>query len=195
MKQKKNKREKSDLVRFRRINKFIIGKDVLDIGSSEGSLHELLKRSNPERIIFSMDKIGNVDFIVDLNKPIKINKKFDTVIAGEIIEHLESPINFIKYCNSLLKIGGRIIITTPNASGLQYLLNPNWCVNYEEYIGHRQTFTIPMLNKLVEENKFEYLSSEYINAFWDRSPLRFMSLFVKRLRPDIMIVAKKVGNF
>ncbi|MBI2629011.1 class I SAM-dependent methyltransferase [Candidatus Pacearchaeota archaeon] len=186
-----DKRYKSDLLRFKYINSYINGSEVLDIGSNEGHLHKLLKENNPGKNFFTLDNTGNPDFKVNIDKPKKINKKFDTLIAGEIIEHVKSPIKFIQYCKSLLKHGGRIIITTPNATGIQYLRNPGWCVYYENYRGHTQAFTIDMIKRILTDEGFRIIYSDYINAFWINNPLEYVSLILKRLRPDLIIIADK----
>lgn len=186
----KDKRLKSDTLRFSKILEFVEGKEILDIGSREGNVNKLIKEYFEDKNIFSMD-LENSDFNMDLDNPKEINKKFDTIIAGEIIEHIESPIDFLKYCKSLLKKNGRLILTTPNATGLQYIRDPSWCVNYEDYRGHSQTFTLPMLNKNLKELGFKILHEEYINAFWINNPLKYFSLIFKRFRPDLMIVGKK----
>jgi|SRR3989339_438273 len=183
----KDVRLKSDTLRFKRINRYIKGKEILDIGSSEGNVHKLLIEHNPEKIFFTLDN-KNSDFNINLDNPKKLNKKFDTVIAGEVIEHLESPIKFVKFCKSILKKNGRLILTTPNATGLQYLANPSWCVYYKDYRGHTQAFTSEMLKRIFQDEGFKVVKIEYINAFWVNNPLQLISLFIKRLRPDILIV-------
>ena len=185
------KRYKSDLLRFKYINHYLHGKDILDIGSNEGYLHKLLKGKNPDKNFFTLDNTGSPNFKTDLDNPKKINMKFDTIIAGEIIEHVESPIRFIRYCKGLLKNNGRIILTTPNATGIQYMRNPGWCVYYKEYRGHTQTFTIDMLKRIFSDEGFKVLYTDYVNAFWINNPLEYFSLVFKRLRPDLIIVADK----
>jgi SAM-dependent methyltransferase len=39
---------------------------------------------------------------------------FDTIIAGEVIEHLENPSSFLRGCHVILKDTGRLMLTTPN---------------------------------------------------------------------------------
>src|SRR3989344_5449945 len=193
---KQDVREKSDKLRFKYINRYIKGSEVLDIGSSEGFLHKLLKSKNKEKKFYTLDFSGKVDFKVNLDFPEKskpIKRKFDTIIAGEIIEHLESPIRFIKYCKSLLKKKGRIILTTPNAIGLQYLLKEDWCVFYKDYRGHTQTFTMPMLERIFLDSGFKIFHKDYINAFWINNPFQYFSLLIKKIRPDLMIVADSVS--
>jgi 2-polyprenyl-3-methyl-5-hydroxy-6-metoxy-1,4-benzoquinol methylase len=43
-------------------------------------------------------------------------KKYDCVIMTELIEHVEEPEKFIAYSLSMLKDGGKLILTTPNKS-------------------------------------------------------------------------------
>ena len=42
----------------------------------------------------------------------------DVVIAGEVIEHLDEPGRFLDAMTLLVRPGGRLVLTTPNASGV-----------------------------------------------------------------------------
>lgn len=56
---------------------------------------------------------------LDLNSEIPADKfpyKYDIVLAFEIIEHLHNPWKYIGDCLKLLKMGGIIVLTTPNVS-------------------------------------------------------------------------------
>lgn len=50
----------------------------------------------------------------DVADLISIEERFDTVIAGEIIEHLEDPIQFLSGCYHILNSGGKLVLSTPN---------------------------------------------------------------------------------
>lgn len=41
-------------------------------------------------------------------------EEFDAVTAGEVIEHLEDPVSFLRNAYWVLKPGGRLILSTPN---------------------------------------------------------------------------------
>ncbi len=43
---------------------------------------------------------------------------FEVVIAGEVIEHVSNPGRLLASCASVLKPGGQLVITTPNAARL-----------------------------------------------------------------------------
>lgn len=186
----RDKRYKSDFLRFGYINKFLKGKEILDLGAKEGYLHNLLIKNNPDKKIFSCD-LNNSDFNRDLNKPFNIKKKFDTIVAGEIIEHVENPSQFLRECKKILKKDGRLILTTPSAIGLQYIKNPEWCVSYEETF-HIHAFTMPMLKSLLKKEKYKFIHEDYINAFWINNPLKIIPYIIKKLRTDLFIVAEKL---
>ena len=129
---------------------------------------------------------------MDLNNPKKINKKFDTIIAGDIIEHLDNPKNFIKFCFEHLNTNGRFILTTPNAIGLQYIINPKWCIFEQvDCENHINSFTMPMLEYLLNRENFEILKKKHINTYWHWNPIRIISFIFKRIRPGLLIVGKK----
>jgi len=48
----------------------------------------------------------------------------DYIFAFDIIEHLNSPWNFLSSCGNLLKPGGTLVLTTPNINSWERLLRP-----------------------------------------------------------------------
>lgn len=46
----------------------------------------------------------------------KTNKRYDIIYATELIEHVDSPEEFIASCFALLRPGGVLVLTTPNKS-------------------------------------------------------------------------------
>jgi len=41
-------------------------------------------------------------------------RRFDAIVAGEVIEHLETPYDFLRACHGALREGGRLVLSTPN---------------------------------------------------------------------------------
>ncbi|PIN77778.1 hypothetical protein COV15_01340 [Candidatus Woesearchaeota archaeon CG10_big_fil_rev_8_21_14_0_10_34_12] len=114
------------------------------------------------------------------------------IIAGEVLEHVENPSNLLRFCVNHLKKGGRLVLTTPNAIGLQYIRSPSWCVNRDNFDQHIQAFTMPMLNLLFEKVGLRVLNEEYVNAFWmNRNPLQLIPKMFPRLKTDLLIVGEK----
>jgi len=86
-------------------------------------------------INWSNYKFNNATFIqADLNEKFDklFNKKFDLIIAVEIIEHLFNPYNFLIQISNILKKDWQAIITTPNIhswySRVEFLIN--WTPKY-----------------------------------------------------------------
>ena len=67
-----DKKIKSDRIRFKYIDRFLVGREVLDIGSSEGNLHALLTKSNNNKQFFTMGLGKNADFKINIDKQNKL---------------------------------------------------------------------------------------------------------------------------
>ncbi len=129
----------------------------------------------------------------DLNKgiPIKDNS-FENVIAGELIEHLFDPDKFIRECYRVLKKKGILIISTPNMTGLPYLLSENIGVQKGKYMPHINAFNSEMIRFLLKKNRFNILKIEYIESFWSKNLfMKVLSKIFHRLRSNIIAVAIK----
>ena len=107
------------------------GPKVLDVGCSEGILEVLLARrgvhvtgveTNPEALDFARELLAQEpeevrthatliqgDFIGE--RPVA--GQFDTVVLGEILEHLQDPETLLDRSLEHLRPGGRIVVTTP----------------------------------------------------------------------------------
>lgn len=113
--------EKYEKQRFKIIADSIIGKTVLDIGHSQKPNIYLsnfestgfdIKKTDKKSEIYKEELQGDIQ---DISKI--INKKFDTIICGELIEHIEKPYDFLRNLHSILKNDGRLILSTPNPLG------------------------------------------------------------------------------
>lgn len=53
---------------------------------------------------------------VDLNQAFaaQLQRRFDAIVALELIEHLENPRHFFRQCRQLLGAGGHLLVSTPN---------------------------------------------------------------------------------
>lgn len=60
-----------------------------------------------------------------LNKELPSNH-FDLVFFMEVIEHVDSPVDFLKEIMRVLKPGGNLIISTPNAVNTFSILKQLW---------------------------------------------------------------------
>ncbi len=76
----------------------------------------------------------------------------DAIVAGEIIEHLEDPMDFLHSSFQLLKPGGRIILSTPNPNSpieslLTIWLSRRWFYTSDHIMLFPQRWLIRMLER------------------------------------------------
>jgi len=129
------------------------GVDILDIGCSEGILAILLAREgcqvtgidiNPDAIEYGNSLLNNEQkYVQERVEFINANilsldlapNHYDSVIMGEIIEHVNKPKRQIELAYNLLKPDGRLVLTTP----FGYFPDPD----------HRQTYTLSDIYELL----------------------------------------------
>ena len=99
---------------------------ALDLGAGPGAMGERLHALGFDVLSVDRDAAayqGRQPFLTqDLNDrnfahPIG-PASFDLIVAVEVIEHVESPINFLRNIAQLLAPSGRAVITTPNVDSL-----------------------------------------------------------------------------
>lgn len=104
---------------------------VLDFGSGTGSLTRRLLQSGRFTSVAAADlmsKPSDLDTVTwiraDLNEPLPAtDKSFDTVIAAEVIEHLENPRAMARELFRLLIPGGTAVVSTPNNESWRSLIS------------------------------------------------------------------------
>jgi len=98
---------------------FIKGK-IIDIGGKKTNKRGLfdIDKISPNVIYVNLEKKDNPDVIADArNIPLPDNS-FDTVIMGELLEHVFDPAVVLKEAHRLLKPNGIILITVPFMVGV-----------------------------------------------------------------------------
>lgn len=128
---------------------------VLDIGCSQGVLPVLLAREGHDvvgldieepGIEFSRQKLSEesaavaarVEFVLADVFAWEPDRPFDTVILGEVLEHLVNPRELVNRASMLLKSDGRLLVTVP--------------LGWLEHHDHKQAFLPTELITLLEES-------------------------------------------
>lgn len=171
---------KGAIVRVKKIIK-LIGRDkkVLDVGCYDGFVGEIIKKKNND--VYGLDasmncveaaqKKGIKAHIGDLEKEFPFESNFfDTVVAGEIIEHILDTNFFIDEIKRVLKPDGELIITTPNVASLARRImlllgmNPYFEASLgfpkEATAGHIRFFTKKLLKDFLEHKGMKTISFE-----------------------------------
>jgi SAM-dependent methyltransferase len=164
------------------ILKWVKGPKVLDIGctshkieiESPGWLHGRLRERFPDVVgidisrenVESLRKAGFTNLSVQSAESFELQDKFDTVIAGELIEHLANPGMFLQQAQRHLKDGGAVVLTTPNPFSVAYFLYaflkfPRTCQNLE----HTCWFCPRTMTELAKRAGFKVSHFELIDDY------------------------------
>jgi 2-polyprenyl-3-methyl-5-hydroxy-6-metoxy-1,4-benzoquinol methylase len=201
--------------RYDIIRRKVEGKKVLDIGcvnheaisqNSEFWLHKFVKKYAKNLIgmdynkeeVEKLKKMGYKVFFGDA-QDFKFEEKFDVIIAGELIEHLPNPGNFLQCCKNSITESGIIVLTTPNAFSIRNILRGILLGRVPTNDEHTCWFTPITLKRLCEINGL-YISEGYYfldplgstNSTRKKYVIeRIASAFRKEYAPNILLVIRK----
>ncbi len=98
------------------------GASVLDLAAGTGAMS--LRLSDLGYCVEATDYVEESFKLNDIPfKPADLNSDFSTLFAGkryqaimasEIVEHLENPRHFFRQCSEILDMGGHVVLSTPN---------------------------------------------------------------------------------
>lgn len=118
----------NETYRLKKMAKLAGNGRVLDIGCSDMPNHHIeaqrlvgadLYEGNLSENYHAMIVADVYDFPEGLN-----GEKFDTIVIGEVLEHVTDSVLFLKKCVSVLNAGGQIVLSTPNPhSPIELILN------------------------------------------------------------------------
>jgi SAM-dependent methyltransferase len=155
----------------------------------------------------------NVRFICGDAEIIDFGEKFDLIICGELLEHLQNPDAFIQKIKDHLNEGGHVLITIPNLASLfnrislllgwqprginpsrKILLNP--FTKYDYNWGHISMFTHYSIRKFLEANglKVVTIKGTYGGHVGERSlssAIRALMSLRKSFAEQLIILAEK----
>ena len=169
---------------------------VLEFGPAEGVMTKILYPDycgdytvvdGVEKFIFNLQEQfpnikGYVSLFEDFVPP--NGKKYDNIILGHVLEHVENPVKVLKYCTQLLSEGGKILSAVPNSHSLHrqaavrmgLLSNENQLNPTDIKNGHRRVYDYNLLKshfneagvKIIKSGGYwlKTLSNSQINEFY-----------------------------
>jgi SAM-dependent methyltransferase len=146
------------------------GRRVLDIGSGQGDLLVKLHQTQPgaellgfelsaSGVELSRRKLPAAKFVVaDLFQPPAELSAYagwgTAAVCSEVLEHVDSPVDFLKAARAYLADQARLIVTVPGGP----------MSAFDRHIGHRQHFTRQSISRCLEEAGFA-VERVYLSGF------------------------------
>ena len=186
-------------MRADRLMDLVVGPRVLDVGCTDhvvklgqpqwvhGRLRErfddVVGIDISEENLASMRAAGFENLELADAETFDLGRQFDTVVAGELIEHLSNPGSFLGRARAHLAPGGRLVLSTPYPFSIAYSLYalvkyPETCENRE----HTMWFCVRTLTELAERNGFGVEHVELVEDYDVNSPSRTYRAMVRLLR-------------
>ena len=172
--QPKNWSQSSQHERFNIIKPYIQGKSVLDLGCAVGHhrndwMHGLINEVAASVTGVDLDREAvellqkrGYNIVWGDAQAIRVNKEFDVVFAGELIEHLDNFAGFISTAKTHLSRDGVFVLTTPNAfcfTNFLYRFGGTPRVNKD----HTCWFCEDTIQQLLQRHGFVVTNIQYIS--------------------------------
>lgn len=166
---------------FELIKRYFDGnKDVLELGPAEGTMTRYFSS-----YFNSLDVVEGSGFFCKLIKSkyprvnvyneyfesFYIDKKYDLIILGHVLEHVNDPVSVLENINKMLKNNGKIFCAVPNSNSLHRqaavimgILDVETSMSEKDYHhGHKRVFDSSSFRSVFNQAKFNI---EHFGGYW-----------------------------
>ena len=166
------------------VEKYLTG-DILEVGAGIGNFSKMLKKYGKITVIDINRKYLNNCRIGDINCGLGDiergeyffkDKKFDSIICLNVVEHIKDDEGALKNIHKLLKKNGNAAVLVP-AHKLLYS-------RYDHLLGHYRRYTISDVKKLIGNSGLEIVDIRYVNWWGAVGWLFFMKILKKTDFPE-----------
>jgi len=200
------------------------GERVLSIGAGSGTVEKMLTawgvevtvvdfESAIEKYSMYFNYLGIKTCIANLIKD-KLDlpeNYFDMILCSEVVEHIPlAPQEQLQNVNRHLKMGGRVIITTPNLGSIIHIVKLLFMkpifevpektfgeVNFENQAVHRREYLPSEIIYSYNKLGLEHIQTKFF--FYTYHPgllmkiLSFTTMLIPRFKPGMLLVGLKAG--
>ena len=212
----KNFKTARKLDKFSSIVEMCEGKTVLDVGcvgqdkglNHDHWLHGRIKKTASKLVGVDINKEGiqlmneNGFEVYEPDSLLSKNEKFDLVVMGDVIEHVNDPGSFLSFYAQFLNDDGRMIICTPNSFGIRYTLQVLFYgkpgTNEEHTLAFDPYVMLELFSRVnLDPHEFYWLKEYRGGANWKQKFILFLSSIYIGLRKyfnsNFMFIVKKNG--
>lgn len=198
---------------FKIFERFIAGRSILELGPAEGLMTELLLATGKSvtclegssifaSLLREKFKKNNVEIIESLFEEFNPSIKYDNIVLGHVLEHVDDPIKILSLVKKWLSPSGRVFAAVPNAQSIHRqaavamgLLSSESALNDSDHRnGHRRVFNPENFRGIFLESKLciqiyggywlKPVSSGQIESSWTNEMLDAFMVLGERY-PDI----------
>lgn len=186
-----------------RIVELCRGKDVLDIGCVGGDTGINVDRTSHAQFEAVARSCMGIDIVEDEiarwrtsghdvvladAEDFVINRKFDIIVASDLIEHLANPGKFLERARHHLKKSGRLCIVTPNAHSFNNVFKSLLGLEVESNPEHACWYDRTTLRQLLARFGFRPIE-EYWQDYKRHSGAALLLRFRRNLAAHMIVVA------
>ena len=186
--------------------RYMTGSSVLELGPAEGVMTELLYPKYEDYTVVEgatkfcnllKERFPKMNVVNSYFENFQTDRKYDNIILGHVLEHVDDPIYILKLCKRWLAKGGRILSAVPNSHSVHrqaavymgILERENMLNNTGCGLGHQRVYNFDML-----KSDFEKAGCiiKYSGGYWLK-PIS-NSQIEKQWSPDMINAFMKLGE-
>lgn len=131
--------------------------NVLEMGPAEGLMTDILYPHFPDYTVVDgaekfvnalTEKYPGIKGTVSLFEDFESTEKYQNIILGHVLEHVEDPVSILKKCRELLAEGGTVLAAVPNCNSIHrqaavimgMLSSTKELNETDKYHGHRRVY-------------------------------------------------------
>ena len=163
--------QKDDERRYKMVNHFCEGKNILDFGCGFGGFLDYISKSANRYCGVELGR-NERDYLnrkkIICKKSIdEYNEKFDVITLFHTFEHLSNPKEWLNKFSKYLNSNGKLIIEVPNANDvLLSLYDSKHFADFTYWTAHLYLYTVKSLSMLIKETeRYEILSAGQIQRY------------------------------
>ena len=149
------------------------GKVVADVGCGAGAFLDLVKGYCAETIAIepaqfyhdALTSKGHIGFSYCTEVSSEWVGKIDLATCFDVIEHVENPLEFLQDIRKVLKPGGKLLVSTPNAEDILLELLPQEYRSFFYRLVHTWYFNNQSFEHLAKEAGYSDLSVSYVHRY------------------------------
>ena len=171
---------------------------LLDVGDVNNST--LATKLRKHYNVKTVDILKGADLKANLNEGLKIKGRYDTVVAGEVFEHIYKLRKLLKDINKVLTPNGKLIVSIPNVCNLKSRVKvalgklPTYCADADdidrEIGGHIRDFNAGKIKSILEETGYKIIKVKS-NGLWLRDKKIMPVMFCRPEWSDQIIISAR----